>query len=114
MAADPVGPPTTYTWSAYSLNYDEGCHAGTLADGRSRAETQEKLEMEDDSIFIAEILESFFSRCEIAGILLSKFFRSQDSIANGALVIARLQATARRPGWKAHHDNSRPAKGKPE
>ncbi len=64
--------------------------------------------MEDASIFIAEVLLSGRS------LRFLSFIRSQDSIANGTLVIARLQlATGIRPvGRKAH--NGRPAKGKPD
>jgi hypothetical protein len=57
--------------------------------------------MEDASIFIAE-LRDFFS-CSLRFL---SFIRSQDSIANGALVIARLQlATGIRSvaGRKAHN-----------
>jgi hypothetical protein len=55
-------------------------------------------------------LLNFFS----CSLRLLSFIRSQDSIANGALVIARLQLTTgiRPVGRKAH--NGRPAKGKPD
>ncbi len=61
--------------------------------------------MEDASIFIAELL--------LCSLRFLSFIRSQDSIANGALVIARLQLATgiRLVGRKAH--NGRPAKGKP-
>jgi hypothetical protein len=64
--------------------------------------------MEDASIFIAELL------LRSLRFKFLSFIRSQDSIANGALVLARLQlAIGIRPvGRKAH--NGRPAKGKPD
>ena len=64
--------------------------------------------VEDASIFIAGLL--------LRSLRFLSFISSQDSIANGALVIARLQpATGIRPvtvGRKAH--NGRPAEGKPD
>jgi hypothetical protein len=61
--------------------------------------------MEDASIFIAELLQG---ACSLRSL---RFIRSQDSIANGTLVIARLQlATGIRPvGRKAHWHNGCPA-----
>jgi hypothetical protein len=71
-----------------------------------RAETQEKHEWKMPQYSLL----NFFS----CSLLLLSFIRSQDSIANGALVIARLQLTTgiRPVGRKAH--NGRRAEGKPD
>jgi hypothetical protein len=77
--------------------HDERCQAEARAQGRHRTETPGKQEWRRPR----------YSLVKIFSLLLRtlSFIRSQDSIANGALVIVRLQrATGPRPvGRKAHN-----------
>ena len=70
--------------------------------------------MEDDSIFIAEVLLTSLSPIFIHSLdSIANLNGALITIANGVLVIARLQlatASGRRAGSRAH--NGHPAKGK--
>ncbi len=91
----------------YSLAlHDEGCQARAQAYWRFQSATQEEQGWRTHQDSLLKIFPRFLRTLY--------FICSHDSIANGALVIARLQlATGSRPvDRNAHY--GRPAQGKPD